>query len=185
MASLRQLLVISSVVIACILVVMLAVGMGLMERKLDAQLQTDGENVVATLALLVGSQPDQAARARVLDAAFQQGRFQELSLLGPDGTVVFQGHRQRLSGADTPRGWSTLVQVGTHRATRRVPGAGQLILVLDMDSAREALWAHIVQWFWLALGLAAFWALFVAALVARVRRELAAARSAPAAQRTD
>lgn len=36
MASVRQLLVISSLVIACILVGMLAMGTSLMERRLDA-----------------------------------------------------------------------------------------------------------------------------------------------------
>ncbi len=103
MASVRQLLVISSLVIACILVGMLAMGTSLMERRLDAQLQTDGENAAATLALLVGAQPDAAARARVLDAAFQQGRFSDLALTPDDATApVFQSRRPGRSTGDAP-----------------------------------------------------------------------------------
>ncbi|CAM5191871.1 GGDEF domain-containing protein OS=Castellaniella defragrans OX=75697 GN=HNR28_002040 PE=4 SV=1 [Castellaniella defragrans] len=180
MASIRQLLVISSLVIACILVGMLAAGTGLMERKLDAQAQVDGENAVATLSLLVSAQPDARARERVLDAAFQQGRFASLSLTGPEGTSVFEARRENL-GVDAPRWFDAIASVHPHLAYRVIPGAGRLSLVLDSGPARDALWAHALQWTWLALGIAAFWALFVAALLARLRRALGglAAEAAP------
>lgn len=176
MASVRQLLVISSLVIACILVGMLAMGTSLMERRLDAQLQTDGENAAATLALLVGAQPDAAARARVLDAAFQQGRFSDLALTPDDATApVFQSRRPGRSTGDAPDWFTALADLQPHQASRQVAGVGALRLTLDPAPARDALWTHVLQWTWLALGLAAFWALFVVALVNRVRRELAAA----------
>lgn len=176
MASVRQLLVISSLVIACILAGMLAMGTSLMERRLDAQLQTDGENAAATLALLVGAQPDAAARARVLDAAFQQGRFADLGFTPDDPAApVFQSRRPGRSVGDAPDWFDALADIQPHPASRQVAGAGSLRLTLDPGPARDALWTHVLQWTWLALGLAAFWALFVIALSARVRRELSAA----------
>jgi EAL domain-containing protein (putative c-di-GMP-specific phosphodiesterase class I)/GGDEF domain-containing protein len=175
MASVRQLLVISSLVIACILAGMLAMGTSLMERRLDAQLQTDGENAAATLALLVGAQPDAAARARVLDAAFQQGRFADLGFTPDDPAApVFQSRRPGRSAGDAPDWFDALADIQPHPASRQVAGAGSLRLTLDPGPARDALWTHVLQWTWLALGLAAFWALFVIALSARVRRELSA-----------
>ncbi|MBV2182504.1 MAG: EAL domain-containing protein [Castellaniella sp.] len=177
MASVRQLLVISSLVIACILVGMLAVGTRLMDRQLDAQMQIDGENAAATLALLVSAQPDPAARERVLDAAFQQGRFAELALHSADGGTLFQARRRVSSVADAPAWFSAWSDIQPHRAQRQIPDVGQLALVLDATPARDALWAHVMQWLWLALGIGAFWALFLAALLSRLRRVL---REAPA-----
>ncbi|MHA3904251.1 EAL domain-containing protein [Castellaniella sp. WN] len=176
MASVRQLLVISSLVIACILVGMLAMGTSLMERRLDAQLQTDGENAVATLALLVSAQPDAVARARVLDAAFQQGRFSDLAFTPDDPAApAFQSRRPGRLAGDAPDWFTSLADIQPHQASRQVAGIGALRLTLDPGPARDALWTHVQQWTWLALGLAAFWALFVVALAARVRRELSAA----------
>ena len=176
MASVRQLLVISSLVIACILLGMLTMGTSLMERRLDAQMQTDGENAAATLALLISAQPDAAARTRVLDAAFQQGRFADLALLPADPAgASYQSRRPGLTAADAPDWFSTLADIQPHQASRQIPGVGPLHLTLDPVPARDALWTHVQQWTWLALGLAAFWALFVVSLVSRVRHELAAA----------
>lgn len=172
MASIRQLLVISSLVIACILVGMLAAGTGLMERELDAQAQLDGENAAATLALLMSAQPDAPARERVLDAAFQQGRFARLSLKAPDGVALFEARRARAPAMDAPAWFASLANVAPHRAARTIPGVGELSLVLDAGPALGALWTHTVQWTWLAFGIAAFWALFVAALLARLRHAL-------------
>ncbi|GAA0771921.1 LapD/MoxY N-terminal periplasmic domain-containing protein [Castellaniella ginsengisoli] len=181
MASVRQLLVISSLVIACILVGMLAMGTSLMERRLDAQLQTDGENAAATLALLVSAQPGAEARVRVLEAAFQQGRFADLDLAPDDPAApAFQSRRTAHSTGDAPDWFTALVDIQPHQASRQVAGVGALRLTLDPGPARDALWAHVSQWTWLALGLAAFWALFVVALMARVRRELAASAAADA-----
>jgi hypothetical protein len=171
MASLRQLLVISSLVIACILVGMLAVGTSLMERKLDGQGQNDGENAAATLALLVSAQADDPARVRVLQAAFQQGRFATLALHSPAGAALFEAHRQTREVGDAPDWFVTLAGLEPHPAVRRMPGIGQLDLTLDPGPSLDALWAHVVQWTWLALGIAGFWALFVVALVSRIRRE--------------
>lgn len=179
MASIRQLLVISSLVIACILVGMLAVGTGLMERKLDMQVQTDGENAAATLALLVSVQPDDDARARVLDLSFQQGRFAQLALSGADGSQIYRADRQPRLAGDPPAWFASLADVNPHRATRQISGVGVLSLELDSRAAREALWAHAVQWTTLALGIAAFWALFLAALMSRVRRSLQDIPDAP------
>ncbi|HEX2517913.1 MAG TPA: LapD/MoxY N-terminal periplasmic domain-containing protein, partial [Castellaniella sp.] len=164
MASIRQLLVISSLVIACILVGMLAAGTGLMERKLDAQGQVDSENTVATLALLVSAQPDPRDRRQVLDSSFQQGRFARLTLASPDGAAVFDARRMNSRTGDAPTWFGVLAGITPHVASRDIPGVGRLSLVLDPGSARDALWAHVLQWTWLALGIAAFWALFVAAL---------------------
>ena len=176
MASVRQLLVISSLVIACILAGMLAMGTSLMERRLDAQLQTDGENAAATLALLVSAQPDAAARARVLDAAFQQGRFSDLTLTPDDAAdSVFQPRVPGYSAGDAPGWFIALADIQPHQASRRLTGIGMLRLTLDPGPARDALWTHVMQWTWLALGLAAFWALFVVALSNRVRKALSAA----------
>ncbi|HET8703942.1 EAL domain-containing protein [Castellaniella sp.] len=181
MASVRQLLVISSLVIACILVGMLAMGTSLMERRLDAQLQTDSENAAATLALLVRAQPDAAARTKVLDAAFQQGRFASLTFTPDDpSAAVFQSSRPGNFAGDAPDWFTALADIQPHQASRQIAGIGALRLTLDPVPARDALWTHVQQWTWLALGLAAFWALFVVALVSRVRRELtAAAAEAP------
>jgi EAL domain-containing protein (putative c-di-GMP-specific phosphodiesterase class I)/GGDEF domain-containing protein len=181
MASIRQLLVISSLVIACILVGMLATGTGLMERKLDAQGQVDSENTVATLALLVSAQPDPRDRRQVLDSSFQQGRFARLTLASPDGAAVFDARRMNSRTGDAPTWFGRLAGITPHVASRDIPGVGRLSLVLDPGSARDALWAHVLQWTWLALGIAAFWALFVAALLSRLRRALAdlAADAAP------
>jgi EAL domain-containing protein (putative c-di-GMP-specific phosphodiesterase class I)/GGDEF domain-containing protein len=181
MASIRQLLVISSLVIACILVVMLATGTSLMARKMDAQGQVDTENAVATLALLVSAQPSEQARQRVLDASFQQGRFARLALTSADGAAVFEARPLNPRGGDAPAWFGLLADVPPHVATRTIPGVGQLSVVLDPGPARDALWAHMLQWTWLALGIAAFWALFVAALLSRLRHALAdlAADAAP------
>ncbi|CAM5783803.1 EAL domain-containing protein [Castellaniella caeni] len=173
MASVRQLLVISTLVIACILVGMLAVGTRMMDRQLDGQLQIDGDNAVATLALLVSVQPDAAARARVLAAAFQQGRFAALALRGDDDTVAFEARRLSPGVAGAPSGLMAWADIQPHQAQRQIAGVGRLSLVLDPTPAREALWAHVAQWLWLALGIAAFWALFLAALLARLRKALA------------
>ncbi|WP_322999120.1 EAL domain-containing protein [Castellaniella sp.] len=170
MASVRQLLVISSLVIACILIGMLAVGTRLMDRQLDGQLQSDGENAAATLALLVSAQPDRAARVRVLEAAFQQGRFADLSLQAADGVGVFQARRVTSAAANAPGWFGAWSNIQPHQAQRQIEGAGQLRLALDPAPARDALWAHVIQWLWLALGIAAFWALFLAALLSRLRR---------------
>ncbi|HEX7387509.1 MAG TPA: LapD/MoxY N-terminal periplasmic domain-containing protein [Castellaniella sp.] len=172
MASIRQLLVISSLVIACILIVMLATGTGLMERKLDEQAQTDAENTVATLSLLLSAQPDAAARERVLGAAFQQGRFAKLSLAAPNGVGLFEAHRSTRGVADAPSWFQAMTRVHPHLAHRTIPGVGQVSLVLDSGPASDALWTHVLQWTWLALGIAAFWALFVAALLSRLRHAL-------------
>ena len=181
MASIRQLLVISSLVIACILVGMLAAGTSLMERKLDAQAQLDSENAAATLALLVSAQPDAAARQRVLDAAFQQGRFARLTLVSADGTAAFEARHPALRAGDAPGWFGAWATVAPHVATRSISGVGQLSLVLDPEPARDALWAHALQWTWLALGIAAFWALFVAAMLSRLHHAFAdlAADAAP------
>jgi len=174
MASVRQLLVISSLVIACILIGMLAVGTRLMDRQLDGQLQSDGENAVATLALLVSAQADPAARVRVLEAAFQQGRFAELSLRqGQGGAAAFQARRTSATVSDAPAWFAGWGAIEPHRARRQLGDGSQLDLVLDPGPARDALWAHVIQWLWLALGIAAFWALFLAALLSRLRRALA------------
>lgn len=180
MASVRQLLVISTLVIACILVGMLAVGTQLMDKRLDSQLQNDGENAAATLALLVSAQSDRTAQVRVLDAAFQQGRFAELSLQD-DGVAVFQARRLPSAAADAPSWFAAWGHIQPHPAQRLIDGAGRLSLVLDPAPARDALWAHVIQWLWLALGIAAFWALFLAALLSRLRRVLqdAAAAESP------
>lgn len=181
MASVRQLLVISSLVITCILVGMLAMGTSLMERRLDAQLQADSENTAATLALLVSAQSDAAARARVLDAAFQQGRFADLALTSDDAAgVAFQSRSLGRSAGDAPAWFASVADIQPRTASRQVAGVGSLRLTLDPGPARDALWTHVVQWAWLALGLAAFWALFVVALLSRVRRELAVAAVADA-----
>ncbi|MFV0283216.1 MAG: LapD/MoxY N-terminal periplasmic domain-containing protein [Castellaniella sp.] len=178
MASVRQLLVISSLVIACILVGMLAVGVSLMERRLDAQLQTDSENAAATLALLISAQPDAAARRRVLDAAFQQGRFAELALKPDEASAPdFQARRPARSVGDAPGWFGALADIQPHQAVRQVAGVGTLRLTLGLEPARDALWSHVMQWTWLALGLAAFWILFIVALGARVRRALSTAAS--------
>ncbi|MGB3836909.1 EAL domain-containing protein [Castellaniella sp.] len=173
MASVRQLLVISSLVIACILISMLAVGARLMDRQLDAQLQTDGENAVATLALLISAQPNAPARARVLDAAFQQGRFSQMALQTPGGSFEFQARRPDTALAEAPRWFSAMAGIQPHEASRQVPEVGKLSLVLDSRPAQDAMWAHMMQWLWLALGIAAFWALFLAALLSRLRRAFA------------
>lgn len=178
MASVRQLLVISSLVIACILVGMLAVGTRLMDRQLDGQLQSDGENAVATLALLVSAQADPTARVRVLEAAFQQGRFAELSLRR-GGDAAFQARRTSASVSDAPAWFADWGAITPHHARRQLGDGSQLDLVLDPGPARDALWAHVIQWLWLALGIAAFWALFLAALLSRLGRALA---DAPAAE---
>lgn len=172
MASIRQLLVISSLVIACILVGMLATGTGLMARKLDAQGQVDSENAVATLALLVSAQSDPADRRHVLDSSFQQGRFARLTLASPDGAAIFEARRMNPRMGDAPGWFDVLADVTPHVASRDIPGVGRLSLVLNSGPARDALWAHVLQWTWLALGIAAFWALFVAALLSRLRRAL-------------
>lgn len=172
MASIRQLLVISSLVIACMLIGMLAAGTGIMARQLDAQSQLDSENAAATLALLMHAQPDAAARQRVLDAAFQQGRFARLALAAPDGANLFERVRPRLQTVGVPAWFAALADVSAHQATRQIAGVGRLSLVLDPGPERDALWTHAVQWSWLALGIAAFWALFVAALLARLRHAL-------------
>ncbi|MGB6243027.1 MAG: EAL domain-containing protein [Castellaniella sp.] len=172
MASVRQLLVISTLVIACILVGMLAIGTQLMDRQLDGQLQSDGENAVATLALLVSAQPDQAAQVRVLEAAFQQGRFADLSLRADDGASVFQARRTSSAAAAAPAWFAAWGHIQPHQAQRQIGGVGRLSLMLDAAPARDALWAHVVQWLWLALGIAAFWALFLAALLSRLRYAL-------------
>lgn len=179
MASLRQLLVISSLVIACMLLGMMAVGTQMMERQLDGQLQTDGENAVSTLALLVSVQPDAKARLAVLAAAFQQGRFRTLTLRAADGTPEFHETRQATGATDAPGWFSALTPIDPHRAVRRIPSVGELALVLDAAPARDTLWAHFVQWAWLALGILAFWALFVASLMARIRRVLVQISAAP------
>lgn len=173
MASVRQLLMISTLVIACILIGMLAVGTQLMSRQLEGQLQTDGENAAATLALLISAQPDRAAQEKVLDSAFQQGRFQALSLVGQEGAAIFQARRLLSPVSGMPgwlAGWSNLQ---AHQASRKITAVGQLDLALDPGPAQDALWAHIMQWLWLALGIAAFWALFLAALLARLRKAYA------------
>lgn len=171
MPSLRQLLIISSIVIACILIGMLAMGLNLMGRSLDAQLQTDGENAVSTLALLVSEHPDGASAAPLLDIVFQQGRYQSLVLRRPDGGMIFEAHRALLGTGGAPAWFDTLESVSAHTAERAVPGTGVLQLVMDARPAREALWNHAVQWGLLAIGIALFWVLFVAALIARVRHE--------------
>lgn len=159
MASVRQLLVISSLVIACILIGMLAMGTSLMERRLDAQTQTDAENAAATLALLISAQPDATARTQVLDAAFQQGRFADLALTPADPAAApFQASRPAISAGDAPGWFSALADIQPHQATRQVTDVGALRLTLDPAPARDALWTHVMQWTWLALGLAAFWA---------------------------
>lgn len=171
LASVRQLLVISSFVIACILIGMLAMGTSLMERELETQLQADSENAVSTLALLVSVQPDEAARLRVLDAAFQQGRFATLVFHAPaGGEPLFEAARQRSGHLGVPGWFAALVDVGAHQARRQVDGLGTLALTLDERPAREALWTHVVQWVWLAFGIGAFWALFVLSLRSRLRR---------------
>lgn len=173
MASLRQLLLISSLVMACMLVGVLAVGTGLMARELDDQMRTQAENAAATLALLTRAQADDAARQQVLDAAFQQGRFTQLALKAPDGRMIFDARRRAGAGVDDAPAWFVaMADVAPHEALREVAGAGQLRLVLDAGPARQALWTHVVQWIWLALGIAAFWALFVASLKARLRKVL-------------
>ncbi|WP_323018674.1 EAL domain-containing protein [Castellaniella sp.] len=178
MASVRQLLVISTLVIACILIGMLAIGTQLMDRQLDSQLQNDGENAAATLALLVSAQPDPAARVRVLEAAFQQGRFADLSLRADGDTAVFQARRLTSATADAPGWFAAWGHIQPHQAQRQIDGVGRLSLVLDPAPARDALWAHVTQWLWLALGIAAFWALFLAALLSRLRRVLQDAATA-------
>ncbi len=186
MASVRQLLVISSIVIACILVGMLAMGLSMMGRSLQNQSQADSENAVATLALALQGQPDDAARARVLDAAFQQGRFQALRLEGPGGTVYEGAHGGGQAAGDAPAWFSGLVTIGTHVARRRLADGATLSLVMDPRPSRDTLWAHAVQWALLALGIAAFWALFVAALLARLRRDFGEfAGDAPEVKVTD
>lgn len=172
MASIRQLLVISSWIIACILVIMMATGTGLMTRTLDARLQTDSQNAAATLALLVAAQPDALTRGRVLNAAFQQGRFMRLELRASDGQALYQGARHGAGSSDAPGWFTALADVSPHQAQRTIAGVGELLLILDPTPARDALWTHALQWIWLALGIGAFWALFVAALLARLREAL-------------
>ncbi|MDN5842547.1 MAG: EAL domain-containing protein [Alcaligenaceae bacterium] len=171
MPSLRQLIIISSIVIACILIGMLAMGLNLMGRSLDAQLQTDGENAVATLALLVSEHPDGASAAPLLDVVFQQGRYQSLVLRTADGRMIFEAHRALLDTGGAPAWFGALVPVNARAAQRVVPGTGVLQLLMDARPAREALWNHAVQWGLMAIGIALFWALFVAALMARMRHE--------------
>lgn len=172
MASLRQLLTISSIVMACILIGMLVMGLNLMGRSLDAQLQTDSENAVSTLALLVSAgQQDNASVTQVLDAVFQQGRYEALTLVGPSGGNLYEGRRVRTQGAADASWFDSLVTIEPHVAQRVVPGVGTVRLVMDVQPARDALWGHAQQWAWLALGIALFWALFVAALLSRFRRE--------------
>ncbi|MER1967864.1 EAL domain-containing protein [Castellaniella sp. GW247-6E4] len=171
MASLRQLLVISSIVIACILVGMLAMGLSMMSRSLQIQSQADSENAVATLALALQGQPDAAARARVLDAAFQQGRFQTLRLESADGGPVYEGTHSGGTVGDAPAWFAGLAAAKPHVAQRRLADGASLGLVMDPRPGLDALWAHAVQWALLALGIAAFWALFAAALIARLHRE--------------
>lgn len=175
MASLRQLLAISSIVMACILIGMLVMGLSLMGRSLDAQLQTDSENAVSTLALLVSAGPhDASSAARVLDAVFQQGRYQALTLEGPSGQMLYEGRRLRSQDAAASSSWfDRLVAIEPHAARRTVSDVGTLRLVMDAQAARDALWGHARQWALLALGIALFWALFVAALLSRFRREWA------------
>uniref|UniRef100_UPI0033417C11 LapD/MoxY N-terminal periplasmic domain-containing protein n=1 Tax=Castellaniella defragrans TaxID=75697 RepID=UPI0033417C11 len=170
MASVRQLLIISSIVIACILVGMLAMGLTMMGRSLQTQFQTDSENAVATLALALQGQPDDA-RAWVLDAAFQQGRYQTLRLETADGRLVYEDAHGNQGVGDAPAWFSSLVASGTHVAQRRLADGAILSLVMDSRPGRDTLWAHAVQWGLLALGIAAFWALFAAALVSRLRHE--------------
>jgi len=185
MASVRQLLVISSIVIACILVGMLAMGLSMMGRSLQTQSQADSENAVATLALALQGRPDDA-RARVLDAVFQQGRYQSLRLVAADGRPVYEGAHGDQAVGDAPAWFSGLVSTGTHLAQRRMADGATLSLVIDPRPGRDTLWAHALQWSLLALGIAAFWGLFAAALVARLRREFGGASDdAPEVKVTD
>ncbi|MBV6273951.1 EAL domain-containing protein [Alcaligenaceae bacterium CGII-47] len=175
MASLRQLLVISSIVIACILIGMLVMGLSLMGRSLDAQLQTDSENAVSTLALLVSAaRGDSTSTTQALDAVFQQGRYQSLSLEGPSGQILYEGRRLRPQGVgDTSSWFDSMIAIEPHVAQRVVPQLGTVRLVMDAQAARDALGSHAQQWMLLALGIALFWALFIASLLSRFRREWA------------
>lgn len=148
-------------------------GLSLTSRNLDAQLQTDSENAASTIALLVSvSQHDSASTARVLDAVFQQGRYQSLSLEGPSGQALYEGQRMRTQGAaDTTSWFDSLIAIEPHLAQRVVPEVGTVRLVMDAQAARDVLRTHAQQWVLLALGIALFWALFVAALLSRFRRE--------------
>lgn len=169
---------------ACILIGMLVMGLNLMGRSLDAQLQTDSENAVSTLALLVSVGHEDASSApQVLEAVFQQGRYQTLSLQGASGEMLYEGRRARAPGAESSSWFDHFVAIEPHLAQRTVPGVGTVRLTMDAQAARDALWDHAQQWALLALGIALFWALFVAALLSRFRREwsggLGAAPDAP------
>lgn len=170
MASVRQLLSISSIIIACILVGMLAMGMSMMGRSLQTQSQADSENAVATLALAIQDRSDEA-RAHILDAVFQQGRFQLLRLEASGGQAIYEGALGDQDVGNAPAWFSSLVAGDAHLAQRRLADDTTLSLVMDPRPGRDTLWAHAVQWALLAVGIAAFWALFAASLVARVSRE--------------
>ncbi|HUH41365.1 MAG TPA: EAL domain-containing protein [Castellaniella sp.] len=174
MASVKQLLLISSIVIGCMLAGMLATGLSVMGRGLQAQTQLDSENAVATLALLLAGQTENSARAQMLGAAFQQGRFQQLRLQAPDGQVAFDAEHSATSVGDAPAWFARWMAPESHLAQRRLADGATLSLVIDPRPAGDTLWAHTLQWALLAAGIAAFWALFVAALLSRLHRVLEA-----------
>lgn len=183
MSLLKQLLISVTVAIVAILIGTLAFSIGAAREYLDGQLQSEGENAAASLALSL-SQPanqDPVTRELLMMALFDSGQFRLIRLTSPQGQTLFE--RQRGAGdgakADRPQAppWFAAA-LPLHRATaeRAISDGwtqvGQLTLEVDDSYARAALWGSSVRMATLVVGAGLAWALFVVLLLQWFRKML-------------
>lgn len=180
MSLLKRLLLSVTIAILVILVGTLAFSIGAARQYLDGQLQSESENAVSSLALLL-SQPsnqDPVTRELLMMALFDSGQFRDIRLTAPDGAELFA--RQQAESTQTanaaPQWFSRSLPLSQPRAERVVSNGwqqvGQLSLTVDNRYASTALWHSSVRMSTLVLGAGLAWALFVVMLLNWFRRVL-------------
>lgn len=179
MSLLKQLLLSVTVAIVFILAGTLLFSIDGARQYLNDQLQAQSENAASSLALSL-SQPanqDPALRELLIIALYDSGQFQTIKLTATDGSTLVERQMQDVTGAGVAPLWfSNMLPLATPTATRHVTDGwkqvGELSVVSDDLSARDALWGSSVRVFGLVVGAGVLWALFAIVLIRWLKRAL-------------
>lgn len=171
MSLLRQLLVIASLVVVCVLVGILALGVGRLEQNLNYQMQIQAKSYIENISYSLSAITDAESRLELLENSYRQADIIKLSLQSADGTSLF--NQSRPSTAGQLNSWSGLiVDLQPVSVQADIADVGQLKLELDTTNYWQIINTYIMQWFWLLLAVIVLWAIFLIALKARLRKML-------------
>ncbi len=169
MSLLRQLLVISSLVIVCAFVGILALGSNQLENSLTVQAQANAKTFIDNLSIVISAQPDAESRAKVLKLAYQQDKIYALNFIDNQGQEIFAQDRSDELSANQP--WTGFIaSVKPLKISKDIKNIGYLSVTINPIHENDVIKSYIYQWLWAIAIVLGLWLIFIGVLKSSLRK---------------